>query len=174
MVLLSLYFIVCSNNGENLKLYPVGVEFNEKGEPEWVSDITKRGDVYLFPEGWGWYSWSPGVVWNRDLGLLIMACAGTQRPGTGPVMDSFMHYETGGLMMLWAENPWGPWHKFYWDGLWDGDDPGNRLYIPQLSPKWIFDGGKTMYLIYSDARDGHSTNYKWNMQKIRLILKPAK
>ena len=102
-----------------------------------------------------------------------MTCAGTQRPGTGPVMDSYMHYETGGLILLWAEKPWGPWHTFYWDEVWDADHPDNRLYMPQLSPKWIFDNGKTMYLIFSDARDGHSTNYKWNMQKIQIVLENA-
>ncbi len=141
------------------------------GNAEWaVDDLARRGDVHTFPEGWGWYSWSPSVVWNDPLGLFIMACAGTQRPGTGPVMDVFMHYETGGLMLLWAEHPWGPWRTFHWDEVWDGDNPANRLYMPQLSPKWITDDGTTMYLIYSDARDRHSTNYRWNMQQLHLVL----
>ena len=37
---------------------------------EWaMNDIDKRGDVHLFPEGWGFYSWLPSVIWNKKLVL---------------------------------------------------------------------------------------------------------
>jgi hypothetical protein len=132
------------------------------------NDIEARGAVHVFPEGWGWYSWSPSVVWNEALGLFVMAAGGSQKQGTGDPMDSFMHYETGSLALLSAENPWGPWEQFHYEEAWSGDSEDNRLYEPQLSPKWITDDGRTMYLVYSDARDRHSTNYHWNMQKITL------
>lgn len=151
--------------------YEYFVRHGADSTPEWArNDINARGVVHSFPEDWGWYSWSPSVVWNKGLGLFIMATAGTQRPGTGDPMDSYMHHETGSLMMLWAEHPWGPWRQFHWDEVWDSDHTDNRLYEAQLSPKWIFDNGRTMYLIYSDARDHHSTNYRWNMQKITLLV----
>lgn len=144
--------------------YEYFVRRKPDGRAEWVkNDINRRGIVHTFPAGWGWYSWSPSVVWNKQLGLFVMAAAGTQKQDT-----SSMHEQTGSLMLLWAQKPWGPWHQFYYDELWDGDDPNNRLYEPQLSPKWIYDNGRTMYLIYSDARDHWTTNYKWNMQKITL------
>lgn len=147
------------------------VRHTSDGGAKWaVNDINKRGDVHIFPEGWGFYSWSPSVVWNKELGLFFMACAGTQRPGTGDPMDTYMHYETGALKFLWAKNPWGPWHEFYYDEAWSGDHKDNRLYLPQISPKWISDDGKSMYLIYSDAGYSYGKNYRWNCRKFTILV----
>ncbi len=144
---------------------------NDNGNAEWaVGDITKRGIVHKFPEDWGFYSWSPSVVWNKKLGLFIMVTGGSQRPGTGDPMSSSPHNESGSLMFLYAENPWGPWNRFYWKENWQVGDDINRLYLPQLAPKWISKDGKTMQLVFSDAANGHSTYYKWNMQQVRLKM----
>ncbi len=146
-------------------------EINENGEAKWiVGDITKRGIVHQFPDGWGFYSWSPSVVWNEKLGLFIMVTGGSQRPGTGDPMSSSPHNESGSLMFLYAENPWGPWNQFYWKENWQVGEDINRLYLPQLAPKWISEDGKTMQLVFSDAANSHSTYYKWNMQKIKLVM----
>ena len=148
-------------------------KLNEDGSAEWIKgDITKRGVVHHFPDGWGFYSWSPSVVWNEKLGLFIMATGGAQRPGTGEVLSSSPHNESGSLMFLYSEKPWGPWHQFYWKENWQVGEEINRLYLPQLSPKWISDDGKTMYMVFSDAANSHSTYYKWNMQKVRLKMSP--
>jgi len=141
------------------------------GDPLWGA-AESASTIHKFPRGWGWYSWSPSVVWNEPLGLFVMAAGGTQRPGTGDPMDSYMHYDTGSLMLLYSEHPWGPWRQFHYEEKWYGDSPENRLYEPQLSPKWISNDGRTMYLIYSDARDRHSTNYRWNMQELTLTVEP--
>lgn len=146
------------------------VKINKEGDAQWTSDIHQRGLVHEFPGGWGFYSWSPSVVWNKALGVFIMAVAGTQAPGTGGVLEDYMHYKTGALSFLWAENPWGPWTEFYWNDDWHADDPENRLYLPQLSPKWISEDGKEMYMIFSDAGHDFGDNYRWNMQKIHLVL----
>jgi len=145
---------------------------NDKGEAEWIpGDITKRGIVHKFPKGWGFYSWSPSVVWNKKLGLFIMATGGTLRPGTGDrELKSSVHNESGSLMFLYAENPWGPWNQFYWKENWQVGEDINRLYLPQLAPKWISEDGLTMQLVFSDAANGHSTFYKWNMQELRLKI----
>jgi hypothetical protein len=144
---------------------------NEDGSAEWVKgDISRRGVVHHFPDGWGFYSWLPSVVWNEKLGLFIMATGGTQRPGTGEVSSSWPHSKSGSLMFLWAEKPWGPWHQFFWKENWQAGEEINRLYLPQLSPKWISDGGTVMHLIFSDAANGHSTYYKWNMQRVRIKM----
>lgn len=142
----------------------------ENGQAGWSPEIDDRGVVHRFPEGWGFYSWSPSVVWNEGLQLFIMAVAGTQKPGTGGVLEKYMHYESGGLMFLWAENPWGTWKQFYWEENWVADDPENRLYLPQLSPKWISKDGRSMYMVFSDAGRSYSLRYLWNMQKIHFTF----
>lgn len=150
-------------------------QINENGEAEWVmGDITKRGIVHKFPEGWGFYSWSPSVVWNEKLGLFIMVTGGSQRPGTGDPISNSPHNESGSLMFLHAENPWGPWKQFYWKENWQVGEDINRLYLPQLAPKWISGDGKTMQLVFSDAANGHTTFYKWNMQEVRLKMEEDK
>ncbi|MCK5369770.1 MAG: hypothetical protein KAQ62_14515, partial [Cyclobacteriaceae bacterium] len=88
----------------------------------------------------------------------------------GDPMSSSPHNESGSLMFLYSENPWGPWNQFYWKENWQVGEDINRLYLPQLAPKWISEDGKTMQLVFSDAANGHSTYYKWNMQKIHLNL----
>lgn len=146
-------------------------KINNSGEAEWImGDITKRGIVHEFPKDWGFYSWSPSVVWNEKLELFIMVTGGAQRPGTGDPISSSPHNESGSLMFLYAENPWGPWEQFYWKENWQVGEDINRLYLPQLAPKWISEDGKTMQLVFSDAANSHSTYYKWNMQEIRLKM----
>lgn len=147
-------------------------QLNEEGAAEWVlGDISKRGIVHKFPEGWGFYSWSPSVVWNEKLGLFMMVTGGTLRPGTGDTnLKSDVHNESGSLMLLYADKPWGPWKQFYWKENWQVGADMNRLYFPQLAPKWISEDGLTMQLVFSDAANGHSTYYKWNMQELRLRM----
>lgn len=141
-------------------------QINEKGNAEWImGDITKRGIVHEFPEGWGFYSWSPSVVWNEKLSVFIMVTGGTQPPGT-----TGTHEESGSLMFLHAENPWGPWKQFYWKENWQVGEDINRLYLPQLAPKWISEDGKTMQIVFSDAANSHTTYYKWNMQEVTLKM----
>jgi hypothetical protein len=145
-------------------------QINEKGEAEWiVGDITKRGTVHQFPEGWGFYSWSPSVVWNEKLGLFFMVAGGTQPPGVGDPLAKWPHKETGSLMMLYSENPWGPWTQFYYNINWQvGED--NRTYLPQLTPKWISDDGKSMYILFSDFFRKPNDYYKLNMIKMNILM----
>ena len=129
------------------------VRIKEDGEVEWVTgDISKRGIVHRFPEGWGFYSWSPSVVWNEKLELFIMETGGTQPPGIGDPLSNGPHTKSGSLMFLWAKNPWGPWTQFYFEEEWKVGEDMNRTYLPQLSPKWISKDGTEMYVIFSDAR----------------------
>lgn len=155
----------------NRKKWEYFTKINSSGEAEWVmGDISKRGIVHKFPEGWGFYSWSPSVVWNENLELFIMVTGGTQRPGTGDPMSNSPHIESGSLMFLYAEKPWGPWKQFYWKEHWQVGEDFNRLYLPQLSPKWISEDGKTMYIVFSDSGNRFTTNYKWNMQEVKLKM----
>ena len=155
----------------NKSEYEFFVKTNDKGLAEWTKDINQRGIVHTFPSDWGFYSWSPSVVWNPGIEKFIMAVAGTQKPGTGGVLEDYMHYESGSLMFLSADNPWGPWKQFYQNMDWVADDIENRLYLPQLSPKWISKDGKEMYMIFSDAGRDFGDRYLWNMQKISIVMK---
>ena len=126
-------------------------------------------------------SWLPSVVWNKGLGLYIMVNGGTYA-GHGMTSsdedyyNSWMHTRTGSLGFWYSENPYGPWHEFYYTDYWTVDDPGNLTYQPKLSPKWISEDGKEMVLIWSDAmkdKDGrsHTVNYRWNHMRITIQIK---
>ena len=159
----------------------------ESEKPKWTSDIKKRGYVYIFPNKsndgkyFGWYSWLPSVVWNEGLGLYIMVNGGTyagreMTSSDKDYYDAWMHTRTGSLGFWYSENPYGPWHEFYYTDYWTVDDPKNRTYQPKLSPKWISDNGREMVLIWSDAMKNeegrsHTVNYKWNHMKITIQLK---
>ncbi len=155
-------------------------------KPVWTRELTQRGPVLVLPEKndrgnyFGWYSWLPSVVWNEPLGLYIMVNGGTcggqgMTDGDDDYYDNWMHTETGSLGFWWARHPWGPWHQFYYNDRWIVDDPANRTYQPELSPKWISPDGKEMVLIWSDAGcdehgRSHSVYYKWNHMRITLDL----
>ena len=160
--------------------------FDSKNEPQWSKDITKRGYVHEFPEKsakndyFGWYSWLPSVVWNKGLGLYIMANGGSYA-GYGMTdsdedyYDRWMHTETGSLGFWYSENPCRPWTQFYYTDYWEVDDEDNRTYQPKLSPKWISEDGKNMTLIWSDAMKNaegksHSTNYLLNQMEIEIKI----
>jgi hypothetical protein len=135
-----------------------------------TEDVAGRGAVHTFRHGWGLYSWLPSVVYNPGLDLFIMANGGTERLG-----DRWMHDRTGSLGCWWSEEPWGPWHQFYYTADWYVDSPRNLCYQPKLSPKWISDDGREMVLISSDAqRDekgrSHTVNYRWNQQRVVLAV----
>lgn len=153
-------------------------------EPIWTRNIEERRPVFVYPEKnrqgeyFGWYSWLPSVVWNEGLGLYIMVNGGTYA-GHG-LTDSdedyyhkWMHAKTGSLGFWYAVKPYGPWRAFFYTDYWTVDDPGNLIYQPKLSPKWISDDGRQMVLIWSDAmkdEDGrsHTVNYKWNQMDITI------
>lgn len=150
-------------------------QINKDGDAEWaMGDISKRGIMYQFPEGWGFYSWSPSVVWNEKLGVFIMVTGGTQRPGTGDPMATWPHKESGSLMMLWSENPWGPWTQFSYIEDWKAERESNRHYLPQLSSKWISEDGTGMYIIFSDMGPDEPRNYRLNMMKVNIELSKEK
>lgn len=67
------------------------------------------------------------------------------------------------LTLFEAENPWGPWHLFYRDDFWGtyGD------YQPSIPTKWIFEGGRLMFLVSSGSWD----DYNFVVQKMAVRLK---
>lgn len=157
--------------------------YDVNGEPEWSPNLHERGIAHIFPEKHGddwysWYSWQPSVVYNEGLGCYIMATHGTYTPSlkTDTYYDKYEHTKTGSLMFLWSDKPYGPWKQFYYNPYWNADgDEWSRTYQTTLSQKWIYDGGRSMYLIFSDAHPrypGESReprlNYLWNQVKVEV------
>ena len=152
----------------------------------WTKDIEQRGAVHVFPEKnsrneyFGWYSWLPSVVWNKGLGLYIMANGGTyaghgMTNSQNDYYDSWMHTKTGSLGFWYSKNPYGPWEQFYYTDYWKIEDANNLNYQPKLSPKWISEDGKEMILIWSDAMKNtqgvsHDSTYVWNQMKITIDI----
>ncbi len=156
----------------------------EGTKPIWSKDLRKRGYVHTFPETsqegncFGWYSWLPSVVWNEGLGLYIMVNGGTyaghkMTSSDSDYYDAWMHTKTGSLGFWYSQDPYGPWHQFFYTDYWTVDNPKNRTYQPVLSPKWISKDGREMILIWSDAMENakgqsHSVNYRWNHMRITI------
>ena len=137
---------------------------DRRGRPAWSKDIARRAPVHVFPDNYGWYSWLPCVVYNAPLDTYIMVTGGTGRDGSG------MHDEPASLGFYQADAPWGPWREIFYTDEWVADNPECRLYQPKLSPAWISPDGRTMYLVFSDASDHWGVRYRWNQQKITLLL----
>jgi len=142
---------------------------------KWTQDMKQRGVNLKYPAAgkdreWMWASWFPSVVYNKGLDRYIMTSYGISDPGKKfwdgwcrdckyPASIGFWH----------AENPWGPWKQFYYEDYFYADNEQNRTYGFKLSPKWISEDGKKMVLIWSDAANNHSTNYKWNQMEIEIL-----
>jgi len=133
--------------------------------------ISIEGNIYQFishcgeRSGFGWFDGSQ-LIWRPSGKEEWIRWNGTDANDR----EKWLINEGENQMFLWAANPWGPWQIFYWEENWVADDPENRLYLPQLSPKWISKDGKSMYMVFSDAGRRYKLRYLWNMQKIYLIF----
>jgi hypothetical protein len=163
--------------------------------PVWTPDLKQRGPVLTFParnengEEWLWASWHPSVVYNPGLNRYILVSYGIS-DGDKPFFSGWCARCTQSATVgMWhSKEPWGPWTRFYYEAGWQtpGDPPAewgftgeaSRTYQFKLNPKWVYDGGRTMYVIWSDAGGrwdegnwGHSSYwYRWNQMKITLEL----
>lgn len=145
-------------------------------EDVWTSDMTERGVNLQYPERrsdgeWIWASWFPDVVYNPGLDLYIMVSYGVSDEGkefwSGWCRDCAYPASIG---FWYSRTPYGPWKQFYYEEYFYADGPDNRTYGFKLSPKWISEDGKKMTLIWSDAANNHTTNYRWNQMQIELTF----
>ncbi|MEO5603297.1 MAG: hypothetical protein ABIR06_20420 [Cyclobacteriaceae bacterium] len=147
------------------------------GSAKWVKDINKRGIVHEFPKGWvnykigpgnsgHPYSWQPTVVYNKPLGVYMMANWGI---GVGSDGDWFGKPSYFGFYT--APQPWGPWTQVHEEKSWTpAGDNNARTYQPVISPKWIAKDGKSFWLVWTDFRkvgDGRPY-YAFNCQKVEI------
>jgi len=71
--------------------------------------------------------------------------------------------ERSQLSLFESENLWGPWKLFYQDdnwGSWGG-------YQPNFPQKWMYNQGKTMFMVSSGSYD----DYNFTVQRLDLEIK---
>jgi hypothetical protein len=159
--------------------YEYYVSINNDGSANWSKDINLRGVVCQFPVGWvnynigpghsgHPYAWQPSVVYNKPLGVYMMANWGM---GVGNKGDWF---EKPSYLGFWtAPQPWGPWTQVYEEQSWTpAGDVNARTYQPYISPKWIAKDGKSFWLVWTDFRlvGDKRPYYAFNCQKVEIIF----
>jgi hypothetical protein len=154
--------------------YEYFVSRTPNGSAKWIKDINKRGVVHEFPKGWvnfnigpghsgHPYSWQPTVVYNKPLGVYMMANWGI---GVGTDGDWFGKPSYFGFYT--APQPWGPWTQVHEEKSWTpAGDHKSRCYQPVIAPKWIAKDGKAFWLVWTDYRQGF---YAFNCQKVEIIV----
>ena len=104
---------------------------NETDSAEWTSDIAQRGAVFENPGR----CYRSSVVFNAPLKRYLWCQTGA---GEDPRF-------AGGLTILDAPEPWGPWTTAYHADEWDVG-PGETSGFPA---KWISADGLTLFLVFS-------------------------
>ena len=144
-------------------------------EAEWSKDMKQRGVNLLYPDAsegreWMWLSWLPSVVYNQGLDLYMMVSYGITDPGKKYWDNWCRKCQYPACVGFWySKTPYGPWKQFHYEEDFYVDRQENRTYGFKLNPKWISEDGKKMVLIWSDAGDDHTTNYKWNQMEIEIV-----
>jgi CubicO group peptidase (beta-lactamase class C family) len=108
---------------------------DSSGAPVWTHDIRQRGPVFTFPG----HCQRVGAVYNPFCRRYLLSLG-------------FDH--AGGWGIFDAQKPWGPWTTAFFTRDWG---LGNT-HDYRLPAKWISDGGKRMYLVFS-GRKHNGTEY---------------
>jgi hypothetical protein len=128
--------------------------FAADGSPRWSSDIADRRPVHAFPEGYVTnkghpYSWQPSIVYNEPLDTYLMTTWGMP-----PSEDDWWFIQPSYLGFWSAPTPWGPWTQIHEDTAWTpGGDEKARCYQPQISPKWISEDGRSIWIVWTDYQN---------------------
>lgn len=102
-----------------------------KGEPVWTRELGQRGAVFVRPGG----CYRSGVSYNAGLKRYLWC-------QTLPGGDTRFR---GGLAILDAPEPWGPWTTVFATERWDVG-PGETSSFPT---KWMSPDGRTLHLVFS-------------------------
>ncbi|MCG6190616.1 hypothetical protein [Maribellus maritimus] len=146
----------------------------EGEKAEWTKNMKERGVNLQYPQApegreWMWASWLPSVVYNEGLDLYMMVSYGITDENKSFWDGWCNHCKYPACIGFWySKTPYGPWKQFYYEEDFYVDREENRTYGFKLNPKWISEDGKKMVLIWSDAGDDHTTNYKWNQMEIEI------
>lgn len=151
----------------NRSAYEFFVERGKEGTALWSKNIADRKPVYTFPAGYvnklkHPYSWHPSVVYNKKLGLYMMANWGVGVDSSG------MWFTKPTYLGIWiARTPWGPWKQIHEDLQWfpPGGTPEGQCYQPQIMPGWMSDDGKSFWVAWTQYPKG----YYFQAQRVDII-----
>jgi len=128
----------------------------------WTRDLSLARPVFHADDGVSWWA---SCTHNEPLGRYILIT--THPPFAGQFNDH------KGFGIFESQRPWGPWRTIAYTrdigSIIDGMTEGISFVIPS---KWIFDGGKTMWMVFA----GRPSNpfYSFNLTKISLQLAPER
>jgi CubicO group peptidase (beta-lactamase class C family) len=109
--------------------YEFFTALNSGGEPQWSTDIARRGAVFEDPGR----CYRGGVTYCAPLKRYLWV-----QSGLGHDLP-----HAGGLGIYDAPEPWGPWTTVFQTDLWDVA-PGDTSSFPT---KWMSADGKTLHLV---------------------------
>jgi hypothetical protein len=112
-------------------------------------------EFYKGPDADGEPRWAPRVI---DAATILRRRGLTSMTGVQyvPALRRFMiaqwaytdqdgprPWDQTQLFLYESEQPWGPWHEFYTEPCWGGNQ---AYYNPGLPAKWFGDGGRIMWM----------------------------
>lgn len=122
---------------------------DKKGKPIWTVDINQRMPIFKYDD----HCLRLEVVYNSGIQRYLMTVAYDFEGGWG-IFD--------------APEPWGPWTTVFHTEKWDVE--GTHGY--RFPTKWIFNNGKTMYLVFSGlAAEGYDA---FNVRRMDIVLNNRK
>jgi hypothetical protein len=138
------------------------VGFDEEGTPTWGPDADAAVPVFEYPlmTGENHVSYNPGIGRYLMGNFSFLDDDLNPRPAHQlPYPEAAMRSQ---LTLFEAPAPWGPWSLFHRDDDWGtyGD------YQPAFPVKWMFNEGRTMYMVCSGGMD----DYNFTVQRVDLEL----
>ena len=129
------------------------------GVPTWTPDDGRAVPIFAYPRMTG----ENHVSYNPGLGRYIMGNYSFIDDDLRPVpyhQDWPATSMRSQLTLFEAPQPWGPWSLFHRDDDWGtyGD------YQPSFPVKWIYNEGRTMFMVSSGSYD----DYNFTVQRIDL------
>ena len=94
--------------------------------------------------------------------------------GMGCASDGLWFGKPSYLGFWKSKHPWGPWTQIYENTAWMPDEnPQERAYQPQISPKWISEDGKMIWLVFTDYQGviGDRPGYRFKYQQWEILTK---
>ena len=131
---------------------------DKNNAPVWSKDGDKASEIFAYPSMTG----ENHVSYNQGLNRYIMGNYSFLDDDGNPKPYHNLHWPDNTkrcqLTLYESEKLWGPWKLFYQDdnwGYWGG-------YQPAFPQKWMYNHGKTMFMVSSGSND----DYNFTVQRL--------